>query len=247
MENEQPLNSTVTSRSIKWNEETWYSKLFSAIFIFGALPAVAFYVGVEYQRTEQEIHSGPIQVCVSPKEIAPFVEKEISPMDEYYSKDENHVYYFKVENDKTILKDADPPTFVEVGGRYGKDKRYVYYATAFGGVLIVDADLATFTYVGEMRESHAQVNPSYARDKSRVYRDEEVILGADPDTFQLLTYDYSRDSQSVFWFIEKISEADPETFEIMNNQYAKDKNSVYREGTAVHGLDPKTFDGTDRG
>jgi len=38
---------------IKWNEYTWYSKLAAIIFFIGVLPALAFYIGVQYEKTAQ--------------------------------------------------------------------------------------------------------------------------------------------------------------------------------------------------
>lgn len=35
---------------IKFNEVTWYSKLLAAIIILGGFPALAFYIGVEFQK-----------------------------------------------------------------------------------------------------------------------------------------------------------------------------------------------------
>jgi hypothetical protein len=35
---------------LRWNEVTWYSKLGAAIVIFGALPALSFYIGVQYDQ-----------------------------------------------------------------------------------------------------------------------------------------------------------------------------------------------------
>jgi hypothetical protein len=37
---------------IKWHEYTWYSKLSAWIFFVLVLPALTFYVGIEYERTQ---------------------------------------------------------------------------------------------------------------------------------------------------------------------------------------------------
>jgi hypothetical protein len=37
---------------IKFNEVTWYSKLAAIIFFLGALPALTFYIGMQYQAAQ---------------------------------------------------------------------------------------------------------------------------------------------------------------------------------------------------
>ncbi len=39
---------------IKFNEVTWYSKLAAVIFFIGILPVLAFYIGVQFQKTHNE-------------------------------------------------------------------------------------------------------------------------------------------------------------------------------------------------
>lgn len=36
---------------IKFNEVTWYSKLAALIFFIVVLPALTFYIGVQYEKT----------------------------------------------------------------------------------------------------------------------------------------------------------------------------------------------------
>ena len=38
---------------IKFNEVTWYSKLAAIVFFIGALPALTFYIGTEYEKTKE--------------------------------------------------------------------------------------------------------------------------------------------------------------------------------------------------
>ncbi len=45
----------IPEKGITWNEVTWYSRLLSIIFLLGVVPAVAFYIGVEYEKTKNEI------------------------------------------------------------------------------------------------------------------------------------------------------------------------------------------------
>ena len=43
--------------SLKWNEVTWYSKLLAVIvFLFG-IPALAFYIGMQYGITVTQLNN----------------------------------------------------------------------------------------------------------------------------------------------------------------------------------------------
>jgi len=41
---------------IKWNQYTWYSRLVTLIFFAGVFPALAFYIGIQYEKTLQTIY-----------------------------------------------------------------------------------------------------------------------------------------------------------------------------------------------
>jgi len=43
---------------MKWNELTWYSKLAAGIFFLGIFPALAFYIGTQYQEVRKVIEVG---------------------------------------------------------------------------------------------------------------------------------------------------------------------------------------------
>lgn len=38
---------------IEWNKVTWYSKLAAVILFIGILPVWTFYLGTQYEKTEQ--------------------------------------------------------------------------------------------------------------------------------------------------------------------------------------------------
>ncbi|HVM73686.1 MAG TPA: hypothetical protein VMU13_02285 [Candidatus Paceibacterota bacterium] len=40
-----------SSKGIKWNEITWYSRLGAIILLLGIIPALSFYIGTQYQST----------------------------------------------------------------------------------------------------------------------------------------------------------------------------------------------------
>jgi hypothetical protein len=52
---------------IKWNEVTWYSKLAAIIFFVGIFPALSFYIGVEYEKTEQTLNQATALIPQAPR------------------------------------------------------------------------------------------------------------------------------------------------------------------------------------
>jgi hypothetical protein len=42
---------------IKWNEYTWYSKMAAIIFFLGIFPMITFYIGMEYEKTNEVLES----------------------------------------------------------------------------------------------------------------------------------------------------------------------------------------------
>ena len=113
--------------------------------------------------------------------------KDVRGQDSGFEKDESHVWAGGL-----LVPQADPTTFValapfstDVDIAYAKDIRHAYriYPPRDEGTgdfevhMIVGADLATFTYVGN----------NYAKDKNRVYSyylpPNDRVVGADPATF----------------------------------------------------------------
>lgn len=47
---------------IKWHEYTWYSKLAAIVFFIGILPALTFYIGVQYEKTEEVLSNKSVPV-----------------------------------------------------------------------------------------------------------------------------------------------------------------------------------------
>ena len=45
---------------IKWNDVTWYSRLGALIVFIGIIPALAFYIGIQYERTITAFQSGSL-------------------------------------------------------------------------------------------------------------------------------------------------------------------------------------------
>jgi hypothetical protein len=52
-----PRIAYTSAKGVQWYEVTWYSKLLTIIFCFGIFPALAFYIGTQYQQTKDVIES----------------------------------------------------------------------------------------------------------------------------------------------------------------------------------------------
>ncbi len=99
----------------------------------------------------------------------------------------------------------------------------------------------------------------YSRVGSKVYfsqwsktskngRQNEVVMGADADSFTVIKWEYAKDSQSVFFYGKKIQTADPKTFCVLDdvpeaekNRLAKDNKHVFWNGEVIPHADPQTF------
>ncbi|MBY0538450.1 hypothetical protein K2P47_03575 [Patescibacteria group bacterium] len=44
---------------ITFNKVTWYSKLLAIVFFLGVIPALSFYVGMQYQATIDVVSQAP--------------------------------------------------------------------------------------------------------------------------------------------------------------------------------------------
>lgn len=118
-----------------------------------------------------------------------------------YFRDKDQVFFFdSFAQYKFIpLSKADPESFENLGGFFGRDKNHAYFHSEF----IPDADPKTFQPL--LVES----------------------LKKDPE-FEQIGYPYSRDATAVFYGTKKIPGADPKSFEILSITTAKDKNRSYR-------------------
>ena len=74
-----------------------------------------------------------------------------------------------------------------------------------------------------------------------VYRYDTLIVGADAETFKIVSWDWQCDKNYYYRFGKKIPYIDRETFEDLGYYYGKDKYHVYYAHKILKGADPKTF------
>ncbi|WP_185731288.1 DKNYY domain-containing protein [Larkinella rosea] len=129
---------------------------------------------------------------------------------DHFGKDKNHAYFYE-----RIIPDADPATFTFLASSYSRDKNRGYSCEK-----LISNDGAHFNIVPNPNETATSVSAEgipYARDRRQVYKDTNVIEGADPATFTMvpmfngiyLTYDHRR----VYFHDQPLEGADGATFQ----------------------------------
>jgi len=53
------ISDASSEKGIQWNKVTWYSWTLAVLLFFFAIPAVAFYVGMEYQALQEDLRNAP--------------------------------------------------------------------------------------------------------------------------------------------------------------------------------------------
>ena len=111
---------------------------------------------------------------------------------------------------------------------YATDGVYVY----FRDLVVSGVDAQTFRLEG-----------SYGISEGGVFVDGASLIGADPETFQVLQGGYyAKDSSHAYFNDQIISQADVQTFVATAHAWlAKDKNHVYFEDRVLPGADTATF------
>lgn len=123
-------------------------------------------------------------------------------------------------------------------GEYKEEdgKLYHYHYLGIGVTKkkeVKGADLKTFQQITEL----------YGKDKKSVYRKEELLPNADPNSFEVIDEKiYSKDKNNVYWYAERISNADPSSFQIIDIEYSKDKKHVFFKAETIQSANPETFE-----
>ncbi len=133
-------------------------------------------------------------------------------LSELYAKDAHHVYY---SGEKVEL--ANPADFSMIAPEWGRDNNDVYHKTT----AIHACSPVTFVFLPEM----------WRRDGKCVYdRLGRKLPGADPASFQVVNFSYGKDKNKVFFENRVLKGADPDTFELWCSPCevcARDKNRCY--------------------
>jgi hypothetical protein len=120
------------------------------------------------------------------------------------------------------IEGVDSKTFkvIKKNRNYGVDRSYAY----FQGRKINNSSSVGF-------EVLTKSDYGYARDNKFVFFDQEVIIGADPYTFQILEFPYSKDKNDVYCgtLPLQLSETEIEEFKVTNtDQLMKGMKSIMK-------------------
>lgn len=121
-------------------------------------------------------------------------------------------------------------------------------AIALTANLLKDVDFVTKAQAGtsEISQSNPRVErvteeyaDSYAKNKYAVYFNGEMISGARPDYFVVLTDGYSKDDKKAYYRGNPI--CDSYRFEAFTRGYAKKSDKIYYKGRIKDGISAKEF------
>ena len=134
-----------------------------------------------------------------------------------YAKDANRVYY-----QGGILEGCNPESFefINFNWRYSKDGQYVYWHRSL---------------ISEDPKNFVIIKKALAKDSRQVFRGTQILLDADPHTFETLGNDYHRDKNAVFFSFHKIEGVSPTTFSLVpeDPELGRDGNKLFRKGIAI--------------
>ena len=164
-----------------------------------------------------------------------------------FLKDKQFVFY-----NETKLTNLDSKT-VRIDFPYIIDKNGVYYVSEespqdniiFKKVL--SADINTFVSFGDY---YISKEDAYAEDKNNVYWNDEIIVGADPNSFSIfdnVSCDVFRakDQHSVYVNGQQIKGSDGQTYKFLTCDYAKDAQNAYYRDDVILDAYSDTFQSLD--
>ncbi len=128
------------------------------------------------------------------------------------------------------------PACVLSTGYQKRDDSYVY-ATSDEGRGYVEHPIANID-----AESFQVLNKNgYAKDDFLVYYHENIVQGADSNSFVAMTDLYGKDNVHVYYEDKTIPGADPASFTLFDIQWGKDSQDVYFQNRPIEACDPATF------
>lgn len=178
--------------------------------------------------------------------------KSFVVLDEYYSKDKSNFYY-----QLSAIEEADYDTFQILGYGYAKDKNTIFLGNHPGLYTGDSPNDKEFLKLEKKIDIASFVVLSYVyfKDKNIVMYDNRhggtdkvtEIIGADSDTFEVITGEYSKDKNNIYFQSVKSDITDYNTldYNLKNDTYgfySTDKNGVYFGGRKIIEADLSTFE-----
>ncbi len=95
----------------------------------------------------------------------------------------------------------------------------------------IDADAKTFETLKD----------GFARDKSRVFKNGDVIEGADAETFTVMKFPFAKDKNHAYYCGKVIKSSTGQNFEIINDDYSKNDIDVFYRTNPLNVCSVKEF------
>lgn len=114
---------------------------------------------------------------------------------------------------------------------------YRFWSFGQGGwneKVVENADLKSFS---EIKSD----DNLYGKDEFNVYYKNEIIPGADPNTFRHLKSGYAIDKNRAYYFNDSIANSSPKKFEIIDGYYSKDWKNVFYTDKSLNICSLKDF------
>jgi len=93
------------------------------------------------------------------------------------------------------------------------------------------------------RKQHGYIdaNNNFKIIDNKVYYKDTVVLGADANTFEILSWNWERDKTYYYYFGKRIDYIDRASFQDLDYHYGKDKFHAYYDEKIIEGADAKSF------
>ena len=86
--------------------------------------------------------------------------------------------------------------------------------------LLKNADVKSFSVI-------EATDNLYGKDQFHVYYENEIILGADPNTFKYLKKGFAIDKDRAYYYNDSIKNSSPKEFEVIDYYYSKNYQNVF--------------------
>lgn len=181
-----------------------------------------------------------------------------------YARDAAHVYFARTFRPMSIVKGADPASFVVLPHRYGCDAKSLYFEgkpvrnSKPENIEFLDeryVRAGTGVFFNGKRVAHAKAKDFRVhdaengvwRDNERVFANGLAIDGADPASFVVLAGGLSRDARQVFVHGKALPAIDIATFRHLGFDYFCDCKDYYWAGEPMEFVHRKSFVATGYG
>jgi len=120
-------------------------------------------------------------------------------------------------------------------GCYSEIEGKICYTQATGEkVALKEANPKTVLVIGNKTPGYTCLNKDiWLKDEMNVYYKGKLLIGADVNTFKVLSLGFSKDKNHVFFQGKKLKNTNAESFRTLTGFFAKDKKQVYYKDKVI--------------